>query len=64
MRRVFSFLRRDSGAVSVDWVVLTAGVAMLAATTIVLVTQSTSSVGEIIRGSLETVDAQDIADNP
>lgn len=62
--RFFGFLGKESGAVSADWVVLTAGAAMLAATTIVLVIQSTSSIGAIIGGTLATVDAENVADTP
>jgi len=61
---LFGFLGGDAGAVSADWVVLTAGAAMMAVTTIVLVTQSTSSISRRISGSIATVDAEEVADDP
>lgn len=43
-----NYLRDESGAVTVDWVVLTAGIVVLAATTGLVVHNSTRDTGEQI----------------
>ena len=46
--RLKDFLRRESGAVTVDWVVLTAAVVALAGLVIVSIQSSTGGLGESV----------------
>lgn len=60
--RLRNFVADDSGAVTVDWVVLTAAVVGLAMVVIASVRIGTQDVGDKIQASLTTASIADVGD--
>ena len=55
MKKVYDFLKAEDGAVTVDWVVLTAAVVGIGALLVIPIAYSTDSVGDKIRGDIRTI---------
>jgi hypothetical protein len=55
MKKVYDFLKAEDGAVTVDWVVLTAAVVGIGALLVIPIAYSTDSVGDKIAGDIRTI---------
>lgn len=55
MKRIFAILKNDDGAVTVDWVVLTAAIVGLGVATMAVLANGTTNVGETVDGELEEI---------
>ncbi|TDK48045.1 hypothetical protein [Antarcticimicrobium luteum] len=55
-KRIVSFRKDESGAITVDWVVLTALVAGLAAAVIITMNEVTNGLGSSVGETLSTTD--------
>lgn len=56
--RIIKFFRREDGAITVDWVVLTAAVVALAGVAIVTIQGSSGSVGTGVENYLSSIEIQ------
>lgn len=56
--RIIKFFRREDGAITVDWVVLTAAVVALAGVAIVTIQGSSGSVGTGVENYLSSIEVQ------
>lgn len=52
MKKFLGFVKNESGAVSVDWVVLTAGVVALAVAVVALLTPLATELGTLITNAI------------
>lgn len=64
MRQVIVFLNDETGAVTVDWVVLTAAAAVMGAAMVMTLSTGTADISARIEATLAAVSVQDLSTPP
>lgn len=64
MRQVIVFLDDETGAVTVDWVVLTAAAAVMGAAMVMTLSTGTADISARIEATLAAVSVQDLSTPP
>lgn len=64
MRQVIVFLNDETGAVTVDWVVLTAAAAVMGAAMVMTLSTGTADISARIEATLAAVSVQDMSTPP
>ena len=56
LRKITGFLAQEEGAVTVDWVVLTAAIVLMGAAVVIPIATGTSSLSSLLGGYIDDVD--------